>query len=172
MEKRVKIKKARDGKSCLAAARVNLIRFCEILDDLPANFNFTLSNPSLEYFGCWQKVSLDGKATAWHNGTKVLLNSSFFPIKREVIEAIEKEGWQVGELSFFHKKSKKPPLLSKEKVEELYYKEKKSLQEIADEYGYTKQWISLLMEKYGQKRRDRIEAVIEADKQRKGRLKK
>jgi hypothetical protein len=43
--------------------------------------------------------------------------------------------------------------LTKEKVKELYHEQKKSLAEIAKQYGYSKQWIMLLMDKYGLKRR-------------------
>jgi hypothetical protein len=162
MRDAVNMEAAKKRKSPVATARANLIKFCEILDDLPVNFNFTLSNPSMDYYGCWRKVSLDGKTTAWHNGSKVLLNSSFFPIKREVIEAIEREGRQVGKLFFSEKKPKKTPRLTKEGIEELYYRKKKSLQEIARGYGYSRQFIMLLMEKYGLKRRTRLEARKEA----------
>lgn len=142
----------------IEAARANVAKFCQILDDLPVNFSFTLTNVSNDYDGCWKKISLDGNTRAWHNGSRVLLNSSFSTIKRQVIEAIEREGWRVEELSFFYKKSKKAPRLIKEKVEELYYKQKKSLRDIAKEYGCTKQWIQLLMQKYGLERRNRQEA--------------
>jgi transposase-like protein len=55
-------------------------------------------------------------------------------------------------------KVKKTPLVSKEKVIELYYEQKKSLQDIAKEYGCTKQWVSLLMKKHGLNRRTLSEA--------------
>ncbi|MGZ3560155.1 MAG: hypothetical protein ACXU97_13695, partial [Thermodesulfobacteriota bacterium] len=100
--------------------------------------------------------------TVWQNGPRILFNSSFFPKREQVFEAIEREGWQVGRLYFPDTKSKVTPLLTKEKVEELYYKQKKSLQDIAKEYGCTRQWIFLLMEKYGLKRRTLSEARIEA----------
>jgi hypothetical protein len=47
--------------------------------------------------------------------------------RNQVLEAIERAGWPVRELYFSEAKSKVTPLLTKEKVKELYYKQKKSL---------------------------------------------
>jgi predicted DNA-binding protein YlxM (UPF0122 family) len=44
-------------------------------------------------------------------------------------------------------------------LKRLYLSQQKSLQEIADSFGCTRQMVNLLMEKYGIKRRERIEAV-------------
>ena len=154
-------------KSSTARARANLIKFCEILDELPINFSFELNKVSKDFDGSWKKTILDG-TRAWQNGPRILYNSSFFLKKKQVLEAIEREGWPVKKLYLPDKKPKIIPLLTREKVEELYYKQKKSLQDIAKEYGCTRQWIFLLMEKYGLKRRTLSEATKEAIKQGKG----
>ena len=166
MKNRTPTKKA----SPKATARKNVITFCQILDDLPVNFGFTLSNAK-DYEGYWKKISSE-IVTVWQNGSRVLLNSAFFPVRRQVIEAIEREGWQVKKLCFADQKPKKAPVLTKEKIKELYYEQKKSLQDIAKEYGCTKQWLYLLMKKYGLKRRTHSEATIEANNQGKGPWKK
>jgi len=93
--------------------------------------------------------------------TRVLFGSSLFVKRSHVLEAIEREGSHVRKL-YSPKSKSKPTPLPKEKVEELYYKQKKSLQDITKEYGYSRNWIMLLMEKYGLKRRTRSEATIEA----------
>jgi hypothetical protein len=147
-----------------ATARKNVITFCQILDDLPVNFSFTLSNASEDYDGSWKKTVLNG-ATAWENGPRILFNSSFFLKRSQVLEAIERQGLPVRKLYFPDTKSKIASLLAKEKVKELYYGQKKSLGDIAKEYGCTKQWVHLLMEKYGLKRRTHSEATIEANNQ-------
>jgi hypothetical protein len=145
----------------MAKARANLTKFCAILDDLPINFSFRLDNVSEDFDGCWKKTVSDG-TTAWQNGPRILFNSAFFPKRKQVFEAIEKEGWPVSKLYFLDTKFKKAPLVSKGKVIELYHEQEKSLQDIAKEYGCTKQWICLLMEKYGVKRRAAPEALREA----------
>jgi len=71
----------------------------------------------------------------------------------------------VRKLYFPDANSKIASLLTKEKVKELYYEQRKSLQDIAKEYGCTRQWIFLLMEKYGLKRRTPSEATEEVYKQ-------
>ncbi len=157
MEKKTIIKKATGGKFSNAKGRANLITFCKILDDLPVNFTFTLTNAPGCLDGSWEKAILDG-TTAWQNGATILFNSSFFPRRYQVLEAIEREGWQVKKLYFADKKPKKSPTLTREKIRELYYEQKKSLRDIAREYGYTRQWIQLLMQKYGQERRTPSEA--------------
>ena len=92
-----------------------------------------------------------------------MFGSSFYPLKEKVFDAIEKEGVPLRE-KYFPKKlrGKTGSFLTKGRVEDLYWKQKKSLQDIAKEYGCTKQWISLLMEKYGVKRRAASEALREA----------
>jgi hypothetical protein len=152
--------------SPIATARANVIKFCKILDDLPTNFSFKLNKVSKDFNGSWKKTTLNG-TTAWQNGPRILFNSSFFLKRKQVLEAIERKGWPVRKLYSPDMRSKITPLLTKEKVKELYYKQKKSLQDIAREYGFTKQWILLLMEKYGLKRRTRSEALREAVMQNK-----
>jgi hypothetical protein len=165
-EKRVMIKTATKKTSPIAKARANVIKFCEILDDLPINFSFKLNNVSKDFKGSWKKTVLNG-ATAWQNGPRILFNSSFYLKRKQVFEAIERGGWPIKQLYFPDTKPKITPLLTKEKVKELYYKQKKSLQDIAKEYGYTRQWVFLLMEKYGLKRRTGSEALREAVRQNK-----
>jgi len=150
-------------KSHIAKAATNVIKFCEILENLPINFSFELNNVSKDFDGSWTKMTMN-ETTAWQSGSRILFNSSFFHKRNEVFEAIERQGWQVRKLYLSDKKAK---TLTKEKVEELYYKQKKSLQDIAKEYGCTRQWIFLLMEKYGFKRRTRSEATREAIKRTK-----
>jgi hypothetical protein len=163
-EKRVMIKTATKKESPIAKARANVIKFCEILDDLPINFSFKLNNVSKDFKGSWKKTVLNG-TIAWQNGSRILFNSSFFLKRKQVFEAIEREGWPVKQLYFPDTKPKITPLLTKEKVKELYYKQKRSLQDIAKEYGYTRQWIFLLMGKYRLKRRTLSKAIKVAIKQ-------
>ena len=53
-------------------------------------------------------------------------------------------------------------ILTKEKLEELYYERKKSLEDIAQEYGTSRQNILKVMKKHGLIRRTRSKARIEA----------
>ena len=161
------MKKRTTKKTFLSAqARVNVIKFCEILDDLPINSSFELNNVSKDFNGSWKKTVLNG-ATAWQNGPRILYSSSFFPKKKQVFEAIEEAGYPVQQLYFPAKRRKIVSPLTKEKVEELYCVQKKSLQDIAKEYGCTKQWVFLLMEKYGLKRRTGSKALRMAVRQNK-----
>jgi hypothetical protein len=153
--------------SRIAQARANLIKFCEILDDLPINFIFKLNNVSKDYDGSWEKTVFNG-ATGWQNGPRILFNSAFFLKKKQVFEGIEKGGYPLGEKYFPDTRQKIVPLLSKQKIKELYYGQKKSLQVIAREYGCSRQWIMGLMTKYGFKRRTLSRARIEAIKQGRG----
>ncbi len=153
-------------KSHIPKALANIMKFCEVLDGLPSNFTFKLSNVSKNFDGAWIKTVSNG-ATAWQNGSKVLFNSSFFHKKDHVLDAIEREGLSVRKLYFPETKCK-VPLLRKRRVKELYYEQKKSLQDIAKEHGCTKQWVSLFMESRGMERRTHSEAKIEANKQGKG----
>jgi hypothetical protein len=138
--------------SPITKARANLIKFCGILDDLPINFSFKLDNVSKDFNGCWKKTVSDG-TTAWQNGPRILFNSFFFPKRNQVLKAIEREGRSVKQLYFSDTRPKITSPLTKEKVKELYHEQKKSLAEIGKQYGYSKQWIMLLMDKYGLKRR-------------------
>jgi len=107
------MKVTKNRKSHVATGRANLIKFCEILDDLPINFSFHLRNVSEDFNGSWKKTVLNG-TTEWQNGSRILLNSSFFPKKNQVLEAIEREGWRVKK-SYFPD-TKRTPLLMKGKV--------------------------------------------------------
>ncbi|MGA2468679.1 MAG: hypothetical protein ABSH06_30610 [Thermodesulfobacteriota bacterium] len=154
-------KRAVEEKSPIAKARANVIKFCEIMDSFPIDFRFKLTDTGKGLDGTWRKRTFNG-ATAWQNGSQLLFNSSFYPFRKTVFGAIEEAGYPVRQLYFPDKRGKIVSPLTKEKVEELYCAQKKSLQDIAKEYGCTKQWIMLLMEKYGLKRRTRSEATKEA----------
>ncbi len=145
------------NKSPLSKGR-HLEKFCQILDDLPLNSKFRLKNTNRDFDGSWEKIP-SHRGPAWQNGSKILFNSSFYPFKREVFEAIEKEGFPLREMYFPKMRGKIISSLTKERIEELYHRQKKSLQGIAKEYGCTKQWIFLLMEKYGLKRRTAKKAL-------------
>jgi len=160
-------KTAAKRKSPIAKARANVIKFCEILDDLPINFRLKLTNTGKGFDGTWKKTTFNG-VTAWQKGFKLLFNSSFYPFRKRVFEAIEEAGYPVGQLYFPDKRSKIVPRLTKEKLEELYHGEKKSLGEIAKQYGCSKQNIMVLMERLGLKRRTPSQARIEAIKQGRG----
>lgn len=55
-------------------------------------------------------------------------------------------------------------ILNKEKLEDLYYEQKKSLEDIAIEYGCSRPHVSKIMKKYGLIRRTKSKARIEAMK--------
>ena len=161
------MKKKATKKTFLSAqARANVIKFCEILDDLPINSSFELNNVSKDFNGSWKKTVLNG-ATAWQNGPRILFNSSFFPKRNQVLKAIEREGRSVKQLYFSDTRPKITSPLTKEKVKELYHEQKKSLAEIGKQCGYSKQWIMLLMDKYGLKRRTLSDAQKVASNQSK-----
>jgi len=147
-------------------ARANAIKFYEILNDLPSDFSLGLNNVSKEFNGTWKKTVVNG-LTAWQNETKILFNASLYPVRKEVFQAIEKEGYPLRNEIFSDMKRKVDSPLTKEKLKELYCKQKKSLQDIGKEYGCSRQWVSLLMEKYGVKRRTRSKARIIAIRQNK-----
>ena len=159
-------KTAAKKTSPIAKASENVIKFCEILDDLPINFSFELNNVSKDFNGSWKKTVLN-RATAWQSGPRILFNSSFYLFRKRVFEAIEKEGWPLRQLYFSDGKRRIYLLLTEQKLKALYYEQNKSLQDIAKEYGCTKQWVFLLMEKYGLKRRTGSEALREAVMQNK-----
>jgi NDP-sugar pyrophosphorylase family protein len=144
-----------------------VIKFCEIMDSFPIDFRFKLTNTGKGLDGTLRKRTFNG-ATAWQKGSKLLFNSSFYPFRKRVFEDIEKGGYSLGEKYFPDTRRKIVPLLSKQKIKELYYGQKKSLQIIAREYGWSRQWIMALMEKYKLKRRTLSRARIEAIKQGRG----
>lgn len=153
-------------KSPVLNARENLVRFYEIMDSLPIDFRLKLTNTGKGFDGTWEKATFNG-VTAWQKGSKLLFNSSFYPFRKTIFEAIEEAGYPVRRLYFPDKRGKIVTPLTKEKVEELYCAQKKSLQDIAEKYGCTKQWIWFLMKKYGLKRRTLSEALREAVMQNK-----
>jgi len=73
-------------KSHIAKASANVIKFCEILDDLPVDFRFELKGVSKDFDGTWKKRASDG-TTSWQNGYRILFNSSFFHKRNQVLEA-------------------------------------------------------------------------------------
>jgi hypothetical protein len=160
-------RRAGKEKSPVLKARENLIRFCEIMDSLPIDSRLKLTNTGKGFDGTWKKTTFNG-VTAWQKGSKLLFNSSFYPFRKRVFEDIEKGGYSLGEKYFPDTRRKIVPLLSKQKIKELYYGQKKSLQMIAREYGWSRQWIMALMEKYKLKRRTLSRARIEAIKQGRG----
>ena len=154
-------------KSHLPKTIANLINFCKILDDLPINFRFKLTNAGKDLDGFWEKTISNG-GTTWKNGSKISFNSSFFLLKNKVFKAIEVEGVPIRQIYFPDRRRKIFPPLTKEKLRELYYRRKKSLKEIGGEYKCSRQWIMALMKKYGLKRRPPLKARIEAIKQGRG----
>jgi DNA-directed RNA polymerase subunit RPC12/RpoP len=159
-------------------------KFCEMLDALPSMFRFELRNIREDFDGYWQKAILDGK-TAWQKGERVLLSQFLFPFKREVCDAIDREigvyyknrrGWQAIRKILFNDKTvqilkkKKGEItlsLTKETLNTLYFKQKKSLEDISKEYGCTRPTIMNIMKKYGLERRTKSTARIEAIRERK-----
>ncbi len=159
-------KKTAKGKSPIAKTRENLVRFCEILDDLPTNFSFKLNKVHKDFNGSWEKTVLNG-TTVWHNGSMILLKSSFFRLREKVFDAIEKEGYPLREIYFSDMRRKRSLLLTKKEVREQYYGQRRSLAEIGKQCGCTRQNIMALMEQYGLKRRTRSKARLEAVKKKK-----
>ena len=88
-----------------------------------------------------------------------LFNSSLYLVRKEVFQAIEKEGYPLREIHFQDMKPKIDSPLTKERLKELYYRQKKSLREIGRQYGCSRQTILLLMEKYRLKRRTAKKAL-------------
>ena len=162
---------------------INLTKenFCEILDDLAPMFRFELLNTCEDFDGYWEKKILDGK-TVWRKGEEVLPSSSFFPFRKEVFDAIDKERniyYKVGRnwrsirgikisdgttQGVTRKRGDLTLILTKEKLKELYYKQNKSLEDIAKEFGTSRQNILKIMKKYGLIRRTQSKARIEAIK--------
>ena len=153
-------------KSLLPKRIENLETFCKILNDLPLNFRFKLANTGGDLDSSWKKITLDG-ATAWQKASKILLNSSFFLLKKRVFGAIEKEGFPIRQLYFPDKRVKTVPPLTKEAVTEQYYGHKRSLREIGTQYGCSKQNVMAKMRRLGLKRRTKSEARKELMKDKK-----
>ena len=103
----------------------HLEKFCQILDDLPLNFKFRLENTGRDLDGLWVKIP-SHRGPAWQNGSKILLNSSFYPLKKEIFEAIEKEGFPLRERYFPKIRGKIISSLTKERIEDLYHRQNKS----------------------------------------------
>jgi predicted DNA-binding protein YlxM (UPF0122 family) len=57
--------------------------------------------------------------------------------------------------------------LTEKNLRNLHVRQQKSLQDIADLFGCTRQMVHLLMDKYGIRRRERIKAVKMARRKRK-----
>lgn len=127
----------RKKKSPLAKGR-HLEKFCQILDDLPLNFKFRLENTGGDFDGSWEKIPSQ-RGPAWQNGSRILFNSSFYPFKKKVFEAIEKEGFPLREIYYPKMRGNIISSQTKERIEELYHEQNKSVQDIAKECGCTKQ---------------------------------
>lgn len=156
-------------------------KFCEILDDLAPMFRFELLNICEDFDGYWEKKIFDGK-TVWRKDEEVLPSSSFFPFRKEVFDAIDKERnfyYKVGRnwrsirgikisdgttQGVTRKKGDLTLILTKEKLKELYYKQNKSLEDIGKEYGCSRVHISKIMKGHGLIRRTQSVARIEAIK--------
>jgi len=155
--------------------------FCEILDRLALMFRFELINIREGFDGYWEKTIVNGK-TAWRKDDRVLLSQFLFPFKKEVFDAIEGEigvyhkdkiNWQTIRKILFNgekiqiltsRKSEIALILTKETLEELYFKQNKSLEDIAKKYGTSRQNVMKIMKKYGLIRRTQSKARIEAIK--------
>ena len=156
-------------------------KFCEILDGLPSTFRLKLRNVRDDFDGYWEKTILDGK-TAWRKDDRVLLSQFLFAFREEVCDAIDREigvyykterNWEgirkilfSGEATqiLTKKKGEITLILTKEKLKELYFKQNKSLEDIAKEYRCSRVHVSKIMKKYGLIRRTRSKARIEAVK--------
>jgi len=139
-------------------------KFCDVLDRLPLKFTFHISNISKEIDGYWVKehskykeLDKEGGHYVWHNKTndRYSLSSSFFAYKEGVLNAIKKG-------SNVYNKVKRN--LTKEELTELYYEQIKSLEDIAEEYGYSRMDIFKIMKEYRLVRRTQSKARIEAIK--------
>jgi len=180
-ERMAKRKASADEKRKLFIENLSRKKFCEILDDLAPMFRFELMNICEDFDGYWEKIILGGK-TVWRKGEEVLPSSSFFPFRKEVFDAIDKERniyYKVGRnwrsirgikisdgttQGVPRKKGDLTLILTKEKLKELYYKQNKSLEDIGKEYGCSRPHISKIMERYGLIRRTQSKARIEAIK--------
>ncbi len=157
-------------------------KFCEILDRLPLDFEFKLSNISEETDGHWIKECFrenepesEKSDLIWHNLTndRYCSSASFFSIKNKVIDAIHRKGAFLTYYKIKHNwhtlhqvliGEKITNKLIKEELKKLYYEQSKSLEDIAKKYGRSRVYISRIMKKYGLERRTQSEARIEAIK--------
>lgn len=141
-------------------------QFCEILDALPLHFKFTLKNVSEEIEGEWVKECMEGKNPdsqeshpVWHNITNdscMPSSSSFFVFKDKVLDSIHLKNTNYYKIL--------ARIFTKEKLESLYFDQKKSLEDIANEYSCSRQMIRSHMKKYGLIRRKQSYARLEAIK--------
>ncbi|MGA2465557.1 MAG: LAGLIDADG family homing endonuclease [Thermodesulfobacteriota bacterium] len=140
-------------------------QFCEILDALPLRFKFKLKNVSHEIDGEWEKEYVeknpDLKEThpIWHNITndsRIPSSSSFFVFKDKVLDSIHLKNTNYYEIL--------AQILTKKKLESLYFDQKKSLEDIANAYTCSRQMIRRHMGKYGIERRTQSKARMEAIK--------
>lgn len=159
-----------EAKRRLFIANLNREKFCEILDSLPSTFGFELRNICEDFDGYWQKTVQDGK-TAWRKDDRVLLSQYLFPFKEEVCDALDREigvyckskrDWQAIREKLFNyeaiqilrkRQGQAALILTKEKLKKLYFRENKSLEDIAKEYGTSRQNVLRIMKRYGLDRR-------------------
>ena len=179
--KRIDLKEMREmlGKRKAGAERkTNLFleslsreNYCELLDSLPISYILKLKNIREDIDGDWERTILDGQ-TAWQKGDRILLNQDLFPFKKEVIRTIEGR-----ERNFFKKyylkhdssiglwtKGEIAQNITKGILQELYCKQNKSLGDIGNEFGCTRQYVFKLMKIYGIERKTQSKAMIEAIK--------
>jgi len=180
-ERLAKRKASAEEKRKLFIENLSRENFCEILDGLPSMFRFKLTNIRDDFDGYWEKTILDGK-TAWRKDDRILLSQFLFTFRKEVCDAIDREigvyykakrNWEGIRKILFNdeatqiltkKKGEITLILTKEKLKKLYFKQNKSLEDIAKEYGCSRIHISKIMKKYGLIRRTRSMARIEAIK--------
>jgi hypothetical protein len=178
-EQMVKRKASPEKERKLFIENLSREKFCKILDGLPSTFRFKLTNVRDDFDGYWEKTIFDGK-TAWRKDDKVLLSQFLFAFREEVCVAIDREigayykakrNWEgirkilfSGEATqiLTKKKGEITLILTKDKLKELYFKQNKSLEDIAKEYGCSRVHVSKIMKKYGLVRRTRSKARIEA----------
>jgi hypothetical protein len=178
-ERNIKRKESVEKKRKLLIESLSEEKFCEILDILPFMFEFKLSNISEDADGSWVKEYFQKNEPetrrpweshyVWHNLTndRYCSSASLFSYKDRVVDAIYKKGafsdyynikrkWQtLFKVVLGENISKK---LTKEKLEELYYEQKKSLEDVAKEYGTSRQNVMKIMKRYGLVRRPRSRA--------------
>jgi len=180
-EHMVKRKASPEKERKLFIENLSREKFCKILDGLPSTFRFKLTNVRDDFDGYWEKTILDGK-TAWRKDDKVLLSQFLFAFREEVCVAIDREigayykakrNWEgIRKILFSDeamqiltkKKGEITLILTKEKIKTLYFKQNKSLEDIAKEYGCSRTAIMKIMKKYRLVRRTQSKARIEAMK--------
>jgi predicted DNA-binding protein YlxM (UPF0122 family) len=140
-------------------------QFCEILDALPLHFKFKLKNVSEEIDGEWEKEyveknpDLEESHPIWHNITndsRIPSSSSFFVFKDKALDSIHLKTTNYYKIL--------ARILTKKKLESLYFDQKKSLEDIANAYSCSRQMIREHMGKYGIERRTQSKARMEAIK--------